>query len=142
MVPVGLPRALEAQPFYRAGRNRYDDAELLFHQKRYTGAVYLAGYGVECMLKALILSVVPKAGRTAMVSNFRGRKAHDYEWLKWQLSKYWKGGTPAELSTHFSHVKVWSTDIRYDSTMFRYSHAKMFLDSAAEIIKWIDGRLS
>ena len=28
-------------------------------QSRPTGAVYLAGYGIECILKALILSIVP-----------------------------------------------------------------------------------
>jgi hypothetical protein len=138
---VGLPLAAEAKLFYRAGLNRFADAELLFHHNRYTGAVYLAGYGVECMLKALILSAVPRKKRQAALAEFTGRKAHDFEWLKWRLCTHWPSGLPAVMSAPFSRVALWSTDLRYVSGKSQYGHAKLFLDSAAEIIKWIDGRL-
>ena len=49
--------------------------------ERTTAAVYLAGYSVECMLKALILSAVPQAQEAALLARFRGARAHDYEWL-------------------------------------------------------------
>jgi len=42
-------------------KQRFDDALLLLEMGRTTAAVYLAGYSVECMLKALILSAVPQA---------------------------------------------------------------------------------
>ena len=47
-----------------------------------TGAVYLAGYGVECALKALILSLTPASRIEAILATFRGNKAHDYNQLK------------------------------------------------------------
>lgn len=37
-----------------AARKNLQDAEVLFQQKRYDGAAYLAGYVVECVLKTLI----------------------------------------------------------------------------------------
>lgn len=37
-----------------ASRRRLEDAKVLHEQKRWTGAIYLGGYAVECALKALI----------------------------------------------------------------------------------------
>ncbi len=65
---MGLPTAQGARPFYRAGKQRFEDARLLLDKaERTTGAIYLAGYGVECLLKALVLSVIPAANRQQMV---------------------------------------------------------------------------
>ncbi|MBA3923371.1 MAG: hypothetical protein H0X31_17430 [Nostocaceae cyanobacterium] len=37
-----------------ASRRRFEDAQALLAQKRWTGAIYLGGYAVECSLKSLI----------------------------------------------------------------------------------------
>ncbi len=37
-----------------ASRRRFEDAQALLAQKRWTGAIYLGGYTVECSLKSLI----------------------------------------------------------------------------------------
>lgn len=37
-----------------ASRRRFEDARVLHGQKRWTGAIYLGGYAVECSLKSLI----------------------------------------------------------------------------------------
>jgi HEPN domain-containing protein len=60
---MGLPHSRGARLFYRAALHRYDDAALLLEAGRTTGAVYLAGYTVECMLKALVLAGVPASFR-------------------------------------------------------------------------------
>jgi hypothetical protein len=39
-----------------ASRRRREDAEALHEARRWTGAIYLAGYAIECSLKALICS--------------------------------------------------------------------------------------
>jgi hypothetical protein len=46
---MGLPRPPEARIYYRAGKKRFDDAQLLLREERTTGAVYLAGYTVESL---------------------------------------------------------------------------------------------
>jgi hypothetical protein len=37
-----------------ASRHRHKDAELLQQSARWNGAIYLAGYAIECSLKSLI----------------------------------------------------------------------------------------
>jgi hypothetical protein len=51
---MALPTAKEAQPFYQSALQRFEDAQYLLDGERTTAAIYLAGYSVECMLKALI----------------------------------------------------------------------------------------
>jgi len=60
---MAVPSSIEARLFYRASQ-RFDEAQVLLEAVRTTGAVYLAGYGIECILKALILSVFPQARPT------------------------------------------------------------------------------
>jgi hypothetical protein len=78
---VAMPSSVQARRFYRAAKQRFDDALLLLEMERTTAAIYLAGYSVECMLKALILSAVPQAQEAELLGMFRGARAHDYEWL-------------------------------------------------------------
>src|SRR5439155_8365250 len=78
---MALPRPTEARLYYRAAKQRYDDAELLLEAGRTTGAVYLAGYTVECFLKALVLAGVAPGLRKRLLREFRGSRAHEIEWL-------------------------------------------------------------
>jgi hypothetical protein len=41
---------------------RLDDAEILLRSERFSAAYYLAGYGVECALKARIAGFVRQGG--------------------------------------------------------------------------------
>ena len=113
---MALPRAPEARPFYQSAKQRFEDAEFLLDAERTTGAIYLAGYSVECMLKSLILSSAPGRKRMALLASFRGSKAHDYEWLKKQYTKKFKTGTfslPSAVSKNFSMVDTWTVELRY-----------------------------
>jgi len=138
-----MPNSMQARRFYRAAKQRFDDALLLLEMERTTAAVYLAGYSVECMLKALILSTVPQAQtqEADMLGLFRGARAHDYEWLLQLYAE--KGGARLPLSVvpHFARVNSWSTDMRYAPGTIAAREAQAFVDSAAEIILWADGRL-
>ena len=90
---MALPSAEPARRFYRMAQQRCDDALLLLEMGRTTAAIYLAGYSVECMLKALILAVVPRGQEGEVLSMFRGARAHDYEWLLRLYTEKW--GTDA-----------------------------------------------
>ena len=139
---MGLPAAQEARPFYRAGLQRFEDARLLLEKaERTTGAIYLAGYGVECLLKSLVLSVVPAGERRAMVANFRGSRAHNYDWLK---ARYFENGGaqfPSHVSKAFVLVNTWDTEWRYRSGTASPRDAEDFLRAAEEIIIWASERL-
>jgi len=139
---MGLPAAQEARPFYRAGKQRFEDAKLLLDKaERTTGAIYLAGYGVECLLKALVLSVVPAGDRQDMVASFRGARAHNFDWLKAQYVRNGGAPFPSEISKAFALVNTWDTEWRYRSGTASPREAEDFLRAAERIIIWADGRL-
>src|SRR3954453_6782645 len=39
----------------KAGKHRRDDAQALFEKSRWRGAMYLAGYAIECLLKTKLM---------------------------------------------------------------------------------------
>jgi hypothetical protein len=138
---MSLPHVLEARPFYQSAKQRFEDAVFLLSAQRTTGAIYLAGYSVECMLKALILSLTPKGNRSNMLKTFRGSKAHSFDWLK---NEYFEqGGTPfpSKVSKLFALVNTWGTELRYKPGTMRYSDADSFIQAVREIMLWADGRM-
>jgi HEPN domain-containing protein len=107
-----LPRAGEARPFYRAAKQRYDDAELLLRAGRTTGAVYLAGYTVACMLRALILDKTGSGLRRNLLGEFRGSRAHNVEWLTDLYRRHIGPLIPRDIARHLARLTWWSTDLR------------------------------
>lgn len=138
---MALPHAPEARQYYQAARQRLDDAQFLLAGERTTGAIYLAGYSVECMLKALILSLAARTKRRAVLETFRGSKAHDYNWLR---TKYLKSGGqqfPADIAKSFTFVNTWTVEIRYRSGTAKRADAEVFLKNVELIMYWADGRM-
>lgn len=137
---MGLPDSAEARLFYRSAKQRFEDARFLMPE-RTTGAVYLAGYSVECMLKALILALVPAKRKVETVAEFRGARAHDYDWLR---ARYFENGGPpfpAEIAKAFALVNTWDTELRYRPGMLSPREADAFLLAVEAILVWADGRL-
>ncbi len=138
---MAVPGSSDARLFHRCAILRCEEAKVLFKADYTTGAVYLAGYGVECILKALVLISVAGRDRPDTLKSFRGSKAHEYEWLR---SLYLMNGGarfPREITRHFTLVNDWSTDLRYTPRTVRTDEAEAFLASAVAIIQWANGRL-
>lgn len=131
-----------AKDYRRSAINRFDEAVLLDAAGKCTGAMYLAGYAVECMLKVLVLSTVPvnqQAGFAA--TEFRGSGGHDFEILRTKYFKRRGAGFPPEISKLFTLVSDWSTDLRYVPRESMDTEADRFLAAVAGIIAWSKGRL-
>lgn len=83
-----IPRFKDPRQFYRAAYQRFAEVQFLLERSNFTTAsVYLAGYGVECILKALLL-YVPSSKHAATFKTFRTAAAHDFEWLKERLAQH------------------------------------------------------
>ena len=108
-----IPTSINARLFYRAAKERLEDAELLLSLNRTTGAVYLAGYSVECIIKSLILSAVPPSREGAILAQFRGRQAHDYDWLTRLYHQHGRAAIPRQVARDFASIRNWSTAMRY-----------------------------
>jgi HEPN domain-containing protein len=136
-----LPRPREARGYYRAAKQRYDDAVLLLAAGRTTGAVYLAGYTVECMLKALVLAGVAARLRQELLGLFRGSRGHDIEWLGTLYRRHVNSTIPVAVTRRLYRVTAWSTDLRYVGSVVRRSEAREFMAAVDAIAAWADGRM-
>ena len=103
---MAVPASPEARLYYRCAFQRHEDAQILLRADRTTGAVYLAGYGIECILKALLLSALAPVARTAMLDSFRGARAHDYEWLRTHYLENGGARFPRATTQAFTLVKT------------------------------------
>ena len=132
----------EDQRFYRVAIQRFEDARFLFLGEHYACSIYISGYAVECGLKALILSLVPRGHQTTEVSLFRGSGWHNL--IRLNENYIDRGGPrhPSEVAEPFSFVcSEWTTDIRYTPGERPFREAKRFFDSTEVVMKWIKGRL-
>jgi len=120
---------------------RHEDARILLRADHTTGAVYLAGYGIECILKALVLSALGSAAQKVMLTSFRGARSHDYEWLRTQYLENGGSRFPRDITEAFTLVNDWSTDMRYLPRTLKVDEAEGFLAATENIIRWADGRL-
>ena len=141
---MGIPRDTDAKQFYRAAEQRLADAVFLLESARTTAAVYLAGYCVECMWKALIITQAGKSKKGEALELFAGAKAHKFDWLRSLYDKY--GGPPPpkkdkELANAFVVVDSWGTELRYEPGTMPEDDAVEFLDAVRRIRKWADERL-
>src|SRR5258708_30010256 len=138
---MGLPQSPEARLYYRAGKQRFDDAQLLLREERTTGAVYLAGYTVECLLKALVIASIAPRQRRKILGAFRGSRAHNIEWLGALYRRYVSSAIPRDITRHLSRVASWSTDLRYATGVVKSREADEFMASGIAVAAWADGRM-
>lgn len=127
--------------FRRIAIQRFEDADWLLHDERTTGAIYMAGYSVECELKALVLSVVPEHRRKKVLKLFVGSKAHDFQWLLRLYHQYGGPQIPFEIHQEFVNLATWSTNLRYQAGTAPRRDAEDFLKSVNVVLKWAEGRL-
>jgi hypothetical protein len=137
---MAIPRSKLARAFYRCADRRRVEARILFNADQPTGAVYLGGYVVEFMLKALILESSPAQQQDALLDELK-RIGHDPTRLLEVVRQ--RGGTrpPAEVVRAFSLVASWSSEMRYDPSEIDADEAEGFLDAVAMISRWADGRM-
>lgn len=108
---------------------------------RTTAAVYLAGYAVECMLKALILERCPAGRHATVLASFKGAKAHDFDWPRSQYLGRGATPFPRRIARRFAMINTWTTAIRYHPARIKPSNAKVFLQAVDEILAWADNRI-
>ena len=117
---------------------------LLRDSAHYRDAIYLAGYSIECAVKALILQRTPKNSFAEMFDALtHGKKAHDFEYLKGILVRAPINLTiPGDVTEQLMVANYWTTSIRYEVALVEYDEAKEFLDAAQFLYQWAERNLS
>jgi HEPN domain-containing protein len=139
---MSAQRSKHVRLYLAAAGHRLDEAEFLRTKgERTLGAIYLAGYAVECVLKALILSLFGEHEQPAVMQRFRGAWAHDYGELKSLYRKSGGAGFPREVAQAFALVDDWGTDLRYSPRAEYPGDASEFFGAVDVILRWATQRL-
>lgn len=138
---MGLPVHPIPRRFYRVAFQRLEEAEVLSRAGYHIGAVYLAGYAVECMLKTLILNATPEQNHEEVEAEFRGQRAHQYEWLRLRYAQANAPQLPPETNESLVFVSTWETSLRYQPGMGDPRDAERFLAEVTSILRWGDHRI-
>ena len=126
---------------YGAAVHRLEAAEDL-EQGHPLDSLYLAGYAIECSLKALILSQTPKRSRQkTFTEEFRGSVAHDFESLNSKL-RLLKFHLPKEQLAKLRIANaIWSVDLRYESKLPMAKDLAAVLEFAKSFCAWVKERI-
>ena len=127
-----------SRDFQRAARQRITTAEFLLRHRYTLDAMYLAGYTVECSLKALIVELTPIADRPMTLTKIRsGRRMHDAEVLGGILKDL---GQPIPLRlVKRLRRSGWSTSLRYEAGRRDTGETRAFLKTAGDV--WVEGQI-
>lgn len=134
----------------KAGKYRMDDARALFNAVRWRGAMYMAGYSIECLLK------------TKLMRMFNCRHLRE---LEDELQAKGLLGTQATVFTHhlerllrltkaidrlrqneehwrlFNMVNRWVPAWRYTADLSNQDDATDFLAAVEKVSRWIENNI-
>jgi len=138
---MGIPKDINARLYYRVAYQRLEEGQLILKElQRPRAAIYLTGYAVECIAKALIVTITPPKERESAIESFRGGQGHDLEWLRTRLAE--RGSVmPADIRRDWTYVTSWTVDLRYEPGPGSMNDAERFLKSAESILNWADRRM-
>jgi HEPN domain-containing protein len=136
---MNLPDSEYARPFFRAGKERYEDAQILLEKDRFTGAIYLGGYALECMLKALIINRSPRSKQEHIALKIK-EYGHNLDQLRAALKKR-QLRLPPVLADDFRTTGGWKTDIRYMGAKMPKNYAVRFCQSVKRVYDWAEGSM-
>jgi len=153
--------------FGKAGPRRLADAERLMWdpptgarlrgqrptpaQLHAGGAAYVAGYAVECALKAYIITKTPNAVALKAAMNTRktrgdrpwdlgGSKGHNLQLLLSATDLGAHMDAEQGIKSAFAVCAKWSSDRRYDPRVVAPDTARAFVDAARRVSGWVRAR--
>lgn len=122
----------------QAHEERLRDAYVLLRGGRWSGAIYVAGYVIECLLKAAILS---RVGLSVLPSRYWH---HDLERLV--VDAHLRRELEAEMSDEMEQCmgllsRAWDVSIRYQPGAHERCEAEEFLLKMETVRRWLLARI-
>jgi hypothetical protein len=129
---------LTAREFQRAAYQRLEVADFLIENVFTKDGKYLAGYGIECALKALILHHTPQSDQlTVFVKISSSASMHYPETLGQMLRDRCKIRIPLDLVKKFRRFQ-WSTSLRYETGRTPIGEARGLWKTAKATLNWVE----
>ena len=115
-------------------RERASDAEAISKDKpKSVGAVYMAGYAIECSLKAFLQKQnkgFPK----------HGKEGHNLQKL-WKSSQFRLGDFNDSKGSKTFFIQHWDTSLRYENELNSTLEVSDLVQGAKELTGWIQKQI-
>ena len=126
------PGGTRGTVFKHVAHVRLEDAAVLLEQKRYAGAIYLAGYSVECLLK---WAVTRRRAQIYLAASF---EIHDLGALVKEAGLEAILREETELRDVFwALVDTWSPELRYLAKAPDAGRARSLYGQIVRVYDWI-----
>jgi HEPN domain-containing protein len=131
----------------KASKHRLDDAWALFHAVRWRGAMYMAGYSIECLLKAKLMEIYncrhlyqleDELQRRGMLAANTTVFTHQLEMLLRLAQARDRLQQNRTLWRQFNTVNRWMPAWRYTANRSSRTEAQNFLEAIEKILDWIN----
>ncbi len=135
MAQIGRQRT-KRTVYEESSRRMLTDARFLFKHGRWHGSVYLAGYAVECKLKA---AVCQHLGVEGLPERFW---THDLQFLIRSTGLAKAVNDDETIRACFRRIdSIWRVEIRYTGKPYGKQEADGFLNDVRRVIQWLNAML-
>lgn len=133
-----------------ASRQRLADAKILLNASRWRGAMYMAGYAVECLLKTKLMHIYDCKNLRELEDLLRQRSVlpahrtvftHQLEDLIKLAPGYNRLMQNRDMLSLFNKINQWMPSWRYTSKPTNRREAIEFMTSIERFIHWISNNL-
>jgi HEPN domain-containing protein len=134
----------------KAGKHRLDDARALLNAVRWRGAMYVAGYAVECLLKTKLMrsfdcrhlrELEEELQRRGVLLAHATIFTHQLEVLLRLTGAMDRLRTNEPLWRLFNLVNRWLPAWRYSPDLSRREDAEDFLEAVEKMCHWIENNV-
>jgi HEPN domain-containing protein len=131
----------------KASKHRLDDARALLNAVRWRGAMYLAGYAVECLLKAKLMRMFDCRHLRELEEQLQARRAlspqgtvftHQLELLLRLTNATDRLRQNPENWQMFNIVNRWVPAWRYTADLSKRDDATDFIEAVEGLSRWIE----
>lgn len=131
----------------KAGKHRMDDARALFNSVRWRGAMYMAGYSVECLLKTKLMHMFDCRHLRELEEELQRRGVlaaqatvftHQLEVLLRLTNAIDRLRQNEEHWRAFNLVNRWVPAWRYTADQSNPEDAEDFLEAVEKVSHWVE----
>ena len=140
---MGTPKNKHARRYYRVAKQRLAEAGLILEKLALPAAVeYLSGYAVECVLKALLIVLVPESERPddweRIVEWIKKDFGHDLRDLRDEVQRRGLRLPKSESDSLKFVIENWKPESRYVPGLGEMAHARKFVAAVHKVVQWAD----
>jgi len=129
---------------------RRDDAQALFKQERWRGAMYMAGYAVECLIKTKLMKMFDQNTLAGLEAELKRRRLisedsslfdHRIELYLRALGRFDALKDDIVLWRAFNIANRWIPSWRYNPDLSNLAAGKEFLSAVDTMLKWMTNNI-